>query len=170
MAPMGNPFHCRLWLGSNAEIHVKSRKGNLTMIFAAKISRQRTLLYECNNRVVKPEQFCKYEGKQNNFAHSSQCAINLIKYEQKKKCAIYKNTLDIVQKLFWTLSKLMNNTLCKTEKSFVQHRTILCGGSLCNQNSNNTVQNFVQYSAIYKQKLCAIFLILLLCKKACNIL
>ena len=37
MVPMGNPFHRRLWIGSNGETHVKSCKGNLTMFFDAKI-------------------------------------------------------------------------------------------------------------------------------------
>ena len=50
MEPMGNLFHHRLWLGSNAETSVKSRKENLPMIFAAKICET---AYKCNKRVVK---------------------------------------------------------------------------------------------------------------------
>ena len=50
MVPMGNPFQRRLSLGSNGETHVKSPKGNLTMIFASKIC-QTTL--KCDMKVVK---------------------------------------------------------------------------------------------------------------------
>ena len=50
MAPMENPFLLLLWLGSKVETHVKSRKGNLTIIFAAKICEK---TYKCNKRVVR---------------------------------------------------------------------------------------------------------------------
>ena len=46
MAPMGNPLQCQLWFGSNGETHVKSRKGDLTMIFPQKSARQHTYEYQ----------------------------------------------------------------------------------------------------------------------------
>ena len=37
-----NPLQCRLWFGSNGETHVKSLKGNLTMILPRKSKSQHT--------------------------------------------------------------------------------------------------------------------------------
>ena len=86
-------------------------------------------------------------NKLNDFAHRIQCAINLNKYVQNK----IKN-VHIIKHIYtqYNCAKQMNDTLCKT---------------LCNKNINNTVQNFVQCCAIHEQNLCAIFFILLLCKK-----
>ena len=60
MAPMGNPFYHRLWLGSNGEIHVKSRKGNLTMIFCRESLGN-------NVQVYKIKRFCTSYSMCNKF-------------------------------------------------------------------------------------------------------
>ena len=61
--------------------------------------------------------------------------------KQRQKCAIYKNTL------------AHNSIVQNYEQYFEENRTIFCAvqnNTLCNESSNNTVQNFVQCCAIYK--------------------
>ena len=62
---MGNPLECQIWFGSNGETHVKSHKGDLTMIFkfAAKVYEA---TYTCTKRVVK------LDGMQGLFAIPTQ--------------------------------------------------------------------------------------------------
>ena len=65
-----------------------------------------------------------------------------------------------------TFASACNTSVHNYEQYFVQNRTILCArqsNTLC---IKDTVQNFVQYRAIYEQKLGAIFFYILLCKKS----
>ena len=70
--------------------------------------------------------------------------------KQKPKCAIYQNTF-----AHNTIASVQNY-----EQYFVQNIPIICAtqnNTLCNKDSNNSVQNFVQCCAIFEKQICANF-------------
>ena len=74
---MIGPFHRQLWLGSHEEIHVKSRKGNLTVIFAAKSARQHTRVSLSGQTGRNAGIICNASpGKEHSATEGSHCRNN----------------------------------------------------------------------------------------------